>query len=276
MATAKKNQTPTSETSVAVRAAGGEIVTYDYGDNAGAGWGNTTQDDFSIPFLNQLQALSPQVQEGEDTHVEGAKVGMFYNSVTKSLRTEVIFVPIQTEHVFVEWVPQDQGGGFVGVHQLDSAVVAKARAEASDRNLKVGNNELVETFYIYALILDEVGSEETSEMVVMSFSSTKIKRYKSIMSRLRTMKGSKNIPLFAHQIRMHPTPEKSPAGQSYKNVEMNPAVNGDVAASLLPTTSPLLEVAAGFLESISSGERTADHSTSSSAGAADTKTDEVF
>ena len=270
-----KSKTPVSETSVAVRA-GGEIVNYDYGSNAGAGWDNTSQDDFSIPFLNQLQALSPEVQDGEDTHIAGAKNGMFVNSVTKTLYSDVIFVPVQTEHVYVEWVPQDAGGGFVGVHQLDSPVVAKARAEATDRNLKVGDNDLVETFYVYAMILSEPGAEDVSEMVVMSFSKTKIKRYKAIMTRLRTLKGSANIPLFAHQIRMTATSEKSPAGQSYKNVELNPAVDGDVAASLLPPTSPILEASAGFLESIATGEKKADHGTASSAGSATTETDEVF
>ena len=274
MATAKK--TPPTPTSVAVRGAGGEIVNYDYGDNAGAGWDNTSQDDFSIPFLNQLQALSPEVQEGEDSHLAGAKIGMFVNSVTKSLYSEVIFVPVQTEHVYVEWVPQDQGGGFVGVHQLDSPVVAKARAEATDRNLKVGTNDLVETFYVYAMILAEPGAEDVSEMVVMAFSKTKIKRYKAIMTRLRTLKGSANIPLFAHQIRMSATNEKNAAGQPYRNVQLDPAVEGDVAASLLPPTSPILEGASGFLESIASGEKKADHATASSSGAATTETDEVF
>ena len=275
MANAKK--TPASETSVAIRGAGGEIQTYDYGQNAGAGWDNTSQDDFSIPFLNQLQALSPEVQQGEDTAIEGAQVGMFVNSVTRTLYSEVIFVPVQTEHVYVEWVPQDQGGGFVGVHQLDSEVVAAARAAATDRRLTTpAGNELQETFYVYAMILPEVGADDVDEMVVMSFSRTKIRRYKAIMTRLRTLKGSANIPLFAHQIRMTATSEKSPAGQSYKNVELNPAVDGDVAASLLPPDSPLLEAASGFLESISSGERKADHGTASSAGAATTEADEVF
>jgi len=275
MANAKK--TPASETSVAIRGAGGDLVTYDYGQNAGAGWDNTSQDDFSIPFLNQLQALSPEVQQGEDTAIEGAQVGMFVNSVTRTLYSEVIFVPVQTEHVYVEWVPQDQGGGFVGVHQLDSEVVAAARAAATDRRLTTpAGNELQETFYVYAMILPEVGADDVDEMVVMSFSRTKIRRYKAIMTRLRTLKGSANIPLFAHQIRMTATSEKSPAGQSYKNVELNPAVDGDVAASLLPPDSPLLEAASGFLESISSGERKADHGTASSAGAATTETDEVF
>jgi len=274
MATAKKK--PVSETAVAVRTSGGEIINYDYGTNAGAGWDNTSQDDFSIPFLNQLQALSPEVQAGEDTEIEGAKVGMFINSVTRTLYTDVVFVPVQTEHVFVEWVPQTEGGGFVGVHQLDSDVVAEARNRATDRKLTTpAGNDLVETFYVYALILPAPGAEEASEMVVMAFSKTKIKRYKAIMTRLRTLKGSANIPLFAHQIRMTATGEKNAAGQPYKNVELNPAVEGDVAASLLPPDSPILEGAAGFLESIASGERKADHGTAADDGG-EKKEDEVF
>ncbi len=271
-----------SETAVALRSKGGAVVNYDYGKTAGQGWENTDQDDFSVPFLNQLQALSPEVQQGEDTYVKGAMSGMFINSVSRELSKEIVFVPCSTQHVYVEWVSRDNGGGFVGIHALDSTIVKEARVAAVQsgerNNLKSeSGNDLVETFYIYAAILEKAGVAEVSDLVVMAFTKTKIKRYKAIMTRLRTMKGSKQIPLFAHQIRMTATKEKNSAGQPYANVELNPAVDGDVVASLVDPKkgAPILEGAQAFLESIGSGEAKANYkSTEAEPGAS--STDEVF
>jgi hypothetical protein len=278
MASAKK-----TETELELRAKGGAIVSYDYGDTAGAGWENTDEDDFSVPFLNQLQALSPEVQQGEDTYVDGAMSGMFINSVSRVLSKEIVFVPCTTQHVYVEWVPRDQGGGFMGIHALDSAIVKEAQVAAvqsGDRNkLKTETgNDLVETFYIYAAILEEAGATDVLDLVVMSFTKTKIKRYKSIMTRLRTMKGSKQIPLFAHQIRMTATKEKNAAGQPYANCELNPAVDGDVVASLIDPVkgTAILEGAQAFLESVGSGEAKANHASNSEGAAAPAPADEVF
>lgn len=271
-----------SETAVALRAKGGAVVNYDYGKTAGQGWENTDGDDFSVPFLNQLQALSPEVQRGEDTYIEGAMSGMFINSVTRELAKEIVFVPCNTQHVYVEWVSRDNGGGFVGVHTLDSKIVSEARVAAVQsgerNNLKTENgNDLVETFYIYAAILSEAGATDVSDLVVMAFTKTKIKRYKAIMTRLRTMKGSKQIPLFAHQIRMTSTKEKNAAGQPYANVELNPAVDGDVVASLIDPKkgAPILEGAQAFLESVGTGEAKANYS-STSAETTAAPADEVF
>ena len=44
-----------------------------------------TQDDMAMPFLQILQALSPQVTEGEDKFLEEAEKGMIFNTVSKQL-----------------------------------------------------------------------------------------------------------------------------------------------------------------------------------------------
>lgn len=258
MATTKK---------VAVKAA--NAIVPSYGDDlAGAGWENTDSGDFQIPFLNQLQALSPQCESGGDREVEGAKPGMFFNSVTEQLYPEeVTFIAALTKHSFVEWRPQDSGGGFVGEHSINSDVVreAKDRADSPIDLTTPEGNELVETFQVFALILPEPGSTDYTDQVVMSFSKTKIKRYKQIMTRLRTFKGSQNIPLFAHQITMAATNEKNAAGKPFKNVQLAPAVGNDVGASLLPADSPLLEAANALREAIAQGAAKANFDSAESA-----------
>ncbi len=265
-----------SETAIAVTNAKGELVNYDYGQQAGVGWENTDQDHFSIAFINQLQSLSPELEEDGEKYIEGAKPGMFVNSVTGELMTELHFVPCMTQQSMVEWVPRDSGGGFVGVHEKHSAIVEEARASAVDRNSLVTKegNQLIDTFYIYAGILDSTG-EEVSELAVIAFTATKQKPYRAIMTRLRTVKGASNIPIFANRITMTAIKAKNKAGQPYFNVEMKPMIDNDVMASLLAPTSPILEQAQAFAESVSSGESKPKYEASGEAKSGDAP-DEVF
>ena len=267
-----------SETAIAVRNSGGDLVTYDYGAQAGAGWEDTDQEDFSIPWIKQLQSLSPEVEEGGDAQVEGAKAGLFYNTVTKELMTSFNFIVVRREHVYVEWVPQDQGGGFVGVHQKDSPIVADAKANAANQNeLRTeAGNDLIDTFQLYLGILNDDGSEVV-DFAIMAFTSTKQKPYRDMMTRLRTLKGSKNIPLFAHRSTMTAVKAKNKAGQPYFNVTTAP-LNETTADSLLNPMEEghraILEAAQGFVEGIASGERTVKYE--EPANADESGDDEVF
>lgn len=282
-----KTDTKAAEPSkaVATRPTNTAVALPNYGAQfAGAGWDNTDRSDFQIPFLNQLQALSPQCTDGDERQVEGAKPGMFFNSVTKELIDGDVHLLIAlTKHSYVEWRPQDSGGGFVGEHDVLSDVVTKAKEAAkSPLELKTpAGNDLVETYHVFGLLLDSPDATEFKDQVVISFSKTKIKRYKQIMTRLRTFKGSQNIPLFAHRLTMSATNEKNPSGKPYKNVQLVPSIDGDVAASLLPGDSPLLELANGLREAIMTGAAKANFDSAQNAGAgsgggADEEADSVF
>ena len=124
-------------------------VKWDYGTDSGAGFENQTQDDYQIPFLNQLQALSPEISGSKDELVTGAKNGMFINSVSKKLYEEPVIVPCITKHSFIEWRPRKEGGGFVAEHAIDSPIVAGAKAAAAGDITKLrteAGNELIDTF----------------------------------------------------------------------------------------------------------------------------------
>jgi hypothetical protein len=231
-------------------------VKYDYGADSGAGFENQTQDDYQIPFLNQLQALSPEISGGKDEKLAGAEIGMFVNSVSKKLYGEVVLVPCMTKHTFVEWRPREQGGGFVAEHAIDSPIVAEAKAAAAGDITKLKTekgNDLIDTFSIFAVLIDEPFAEQPDDMVVISFAKTKAKRYREIMTRLRTCKDAKNAPIFAHQLRMTSTDEVNAAKQPYKNVKLTPAVENDVLKSMLPPGNPILEAARALNESVKSG-----------------------
>src|ERR1043165_469587 len=112
MAKAESNSVVEAK-SGAVALAGG----FDYGEHAGAGFETVKSSDLSIPFLQVLQSNSPQV---EDQKPEGSQPGLIFNSVTGELSTKVVFQPVYTQDMYVEWVPRNKGGGFVEAHLPDS------------------------------------------------------------------------------------------------------------------------------------------------------------
>lgn len=195
---------------------GGVPAVYDYSEYEGAGFEDHSREDYAIPFLAVLQALSPQVEEMED-----AKAGMIINTVTGDLykgNEGVAVVPSVTKHVYVEWRKRSEGGGFVGVHELDSEVVQRCKAEQRFGEYETEDgNDLIETFYVYGVLVKEDGSHE---QVVLAFSSTKIKKYKQWMTKARTIMipagGRKiNPPLFAHRYRLTTVKEKNKKGEFY-------------------------------------------------------------
>lgn len=258
-----------------------ELATADaYAAYAGAGFENQTSEDYSIPFLSVLQALSPQVTEDPDRF----RQGMIVNTVTGELfdgKKGVAFIPATTQHLYVEWKPRKAGGGFVGIHQPGSEVVTKAMADSASRGLSYGkitlgpgemDNELIETFYVYGVAIDQDGN---SLEAVLAFSSTKIKVYKGWMTKAKTIQialpDGRRIPapLFAHRYRLTATSEKNTKGQFY-----NWVVNFDgetaVSCRLLPS-DPLFQQAFNVKNMIDTGKARAAHESAGS-GADDTET----
>ena len=266
MSKQKSAVVPTGETAVAV---------YDYGDDANAGFENQTGDDLAIPFLGVLQALSPQVGDVSDGGLEGAKAGMIFNTVTDAVydgKDGVEFIPSLTEHVFVEWVPRSRGGGFVARHEPASDIV-KAAKEGSksfgrystdytgtgDDKAPFKGNDLVETFYVYGILLGE-----QTEPIVLAFTSTKIAVYKRWNTKLNmfTLKqGDRKIrpPLFAHRVRLSTVKQKNNAGEFF-NFAMAPA-EGDVKSSLLDPNDPRFAAAKGCGDMVKSGAARASYET---------------
>jgi hypothetical protein len=75
-----------------------------------------------IPRLKILQPLNPEVQEGENQYVAGAKAGMFYNTSSGKLtpgQEGMAFIVIGHTRQTIEWVPREAGGGLVKIWGMD-------------------------------------------------------------------------------------------------------------------------------------------------------------
>lgn len=264
-------KTESKTTEVAVKDQNTALAEYGaYADYAGAGFENQTSDDYSIPFLQILQALSPQLQENDSL-----RQGMILNTVTGEVwdgKKGIAFVPATTQHVYVEWKPRDAGGGFVGIHEVHSDLVNHAKEASSEygKYSTPDGNELIETFYVYGIALDDDGNASEA---VLAFSSTKIKKYKGWMTKAKTIQiplpDGRRIPapLFAHRYRLKTVSEKNNKGQFFNWDAI--AFDGENAqqARLLPD-DPLFQSAVNIKSMIEQGKARAAYE-SQAPGSAD-------
>lgn len=152
--------------------------------DTGGGFENTTSDDYAIPFITLLQKMSPQVDEDDSGFIKGAKVGMFFNSVTQEMTSETIrVVPCARVREIVEWIDREEGGGMVGRFDVDDPIVLNARRDGAKMFHAENGHSLMDTRYHYVLVLKDDG---TYEQAVISMASTQIKASKQWMTRMRS------------------------------------------------------------------------------------------
>lgn len=271
-----KTTAASASTAVAVNPSTDLALNDQYADYAGSGFENQTSDDYAIPFIGILQALSPQVAENA-----ALRQGMLINTVTGEIfegSVGIAFIPATTQHLFVEWKPREKGGGFVAIHQPGSDVVKAAlAASTSYGDYRVAphdpkeSNELIETFYVYGVAIDADGNSIES---VLAFTSMKIKKYKGWMTKAKTIQiplpDGRRIPapLFAHRYRLKTVQEKNPKGSFY-NWDITFDGENAMACRLLPS-DPLFQQAVGVKKMIEDGTaRAANESLAPGAGSDD-------
>jgi hypothetical protein len=237
----------------------GAIAAYEgYADEAGEGFEEQTADDYAVPFITILQALSPQCKERRGECFPGD----LYNTVIEERydgSEGIIFVPVYTNVQWVEWVPRDKGGGLVDRFDPNSDVVARAKARAEAEGAKFGKytteagNDLVETHYVYGLhVMDGDGMP-----ALISFKSTAIKAKKSWITKARyfTIKGPDgkkfNPPLYSCAYRLRTFDDKRAKGD-FSNWSIN-FEGGSGTTALIEPGSKLHRAAVAFRNSIKAG-----------------------
>jgi hypothetical protein len=181
----------------------------------------------------------------------------------------IAFVPATTNHVFVEWKPRKEGGGFVAVHEVASPTVAQAKNESQEfGKYSIKGNDLIETFYVFGVGMDTDGN---MFQAVLAFTSTKIKKYKAWMTRAKTIQlqidANRRIPapLFAHRYLLRTVGEKNNNGSFY-NWEVT--FDGpDAASARLMPKSDLFQAAVAVKTAIESGQAKAAHASQDSGSA---------
>lgn len=244
-----------------------------YGDYVNDGFDNVTSDDLSIPFLTVLQSNSPEVKPKTKGGL-GLQIGNLLNTVTQEAfdgEKGVGLVPAITRHEWVEWAPRDSGDGFVARYDCDDPLILEAKATQKFGEYKHGENNLVETYYVYGVLYD-VETQDSLGPVVISFSKTKIKRYKRLISALRSFQLSvpgengepRRItpPMYAHSLTVCSCDDKNNKGE-FQNFNIVPS-QGDLRSSLIASDDPRFQEAVMLKKSIDAGEAKAAYSSAAS------------
>lgn len=220
---------------------------------AGQGLDELDSSDRSVPFIKVLEKNSPEIET-----VDGAKPGMFINTATQQLYDSIRFVPATREHLYVEWVPVDNGGGLVASYGLTEAISQWAKTQRGKIKLRNGN-DLVETFYLYGIVMPEEGDDEADPYpAVISFTSTRIRAYKSIVNRsdsimLRNAQGRKfKAPWFCHVWRL--TSEKKVDGNQSWYIYKAEFDGASAEAVRLPADHEVVQMGAEMVRMKQSGE----------------------
>lgn len=227
-----------------------------YEEYAGQGLDDITSEDKGLPFFDILQGQSPELDE-----LKEARPGMIVNKATKELFTAedgIRFVPVCRDHVYTEWVPREKGGGLVETYQLDHPVVKAARAKQRVGKHELPNgNELIETFYLYGMVLD---ADDNPTPAVISFTSTKIGAYKTLTTRadslmFRTKDGRKlKFPWFAHVWRLRTEKKKKDNYSWYNWVVTFDGANDKAEEARLPSEHPAVQLGSDIYNSHRSGQ----------------------
>ena len=146
-----------------------------FAEDASDGIGDLSAQDFAIPYLVILQKMSPQT----DTH--DVKAGEIFNTVTEKATKELVVVPCAYTRNFVEWVPRDNGGGLVGVHNINSL---PEHSRVDNKLVTKAGNILVETANHFVLTVD--GNNVDRGLICMT--STQLKknrRWNSLMAGIK-------------------------------------------------------------------------------------------
>lgn len=239
---------------------------FDYGDDAGRGFENTTSSELAIPFITILQALSPQCIEDSP---KGSKPGMFYNTVTNELTDGTkgfVIQPVYKDAAYVEWIKRIEGGGFVAVHDPSGDVVKAAlEANGGDKfsKLEVDGHDLIETYYVYSNLLNDEGTEKDG-IAVLAFKITGIKPYRGFNTSMYLVKG--RPPIYAHRARVTTFLDENKNGKFY-NFKIEPLRDTWVTSLVNPgAEKELMRDGRDFADQVMNGIAKADFSQEKAAG----------
>lgn len=247
-------------------------------DFGGSGFEGTDNESFAIPFLQLLQKMSPLVDEDSASHIEGAKAGMFYNTVTGELydgKKGVLIIPCAYRRSVIRWGGREaEVKGFKGEISIEEFEAMRAdetkvvsvdgRLYEPDADGKVNPKKsdfFSDTRSHFVVIVDE----ETGEFsrALLSLSSSQIKASKMLMTALQQKKvktpaGLKTPPTFANMVRL------TTQGQSNEKGSWSGAVFNIEG---LVTDQGIYEEAKAFYKDIVSGEVNVDYAKADAASA---------
>jgi len=164
-------------------------------------------DDLTIPRIAIIQDLSDQHKKNKDVYIDGAEVGMAFNTVSQKLYGSKLFiVPVYFRKEYVIWKDRKKGGGFAG------AFPTLAEADAERANLENPNDyESIDTAQHFVLVVDEEGN--VIEDAVISMSKSQMKPSRNLNTQVRMAGGDR----FSRVYELSVFEDENKNGDNYQN-----------------------------------------------------------
>ena len=201
-------------------------------------------EDLTIPRLDVIQDLSPQHKSNKPEYIEGAEVGMLFNSVTKNLYGDTVyFVPVFFRKEFVIWKSRNAGGGFMGAYPSEAAAKHELESQSLDlTELDTKGDpmyQITDTAQQFGMIIHDDG---TTEDIVMSMSKSKMKTSRQLNTISKIAGGDR----FSRVYKISAVEEQNKQNQDYWNLTVS---------QLGYTPEDVYHKAEKMYDSISSGVR---------------------
>lgn len=248
------------------------VTAEEFEGDSGAGLEGTRPEERKPAFLYLLQTTAKAVNRGMAEYVEGAMPGMFYSTGSGRVFNQFEFIPLKRETTYVEWIPVEEGGGFVGTHSPDSDFVRQYIRSDRDRFRKIeteDGHQLVQTQTIYALGGPPgFTSLDDSELVAIPFTSIKIRHYTSWFDSVKRItyqgpRGPVHPNIYRHRWLLSSEFEQKWKPNGAWNVRIS-LVGGRKEEALIKMTDPLYQVLKELYED--SEKLNADYSAERQAG----------
>lgn len=161
-------------------------------------------DDITLPRIEVLQALSPQIKKSDPKYIEGAEQGIIFNTVSGELYGDaIVFIPIVFRKEWIVWQTRDAGGGFVSSHSSEEEAMA-----AYDSLDKPEDHEVNLHAVNFVYILRDNGALEEA---VFSWSRSKLKVSRKLNALVQMNPGDR----FSKAYRLKAIEEKGKKGEYY-------------------------------------------------------------
>ncbi len=189
------------------------------GDEKGRGSEEVGINDVTIPRLSIIQDLSPQHKKNKAEYIDGAEVGMLFDTVTMGLyESSVIFVPVYYRLEWVVWKNRDAGGGFIGAFPTqDDAVDAVGRHPLAGQTTEKDEPvlEVHDTAQHFGLLMDPNSPAEDPRAteIVISMSRSQLKPSRQFNSMIRIATGDR----WERYYKLSAVEAQNQAGQDYYN-----------------------------------------------------------
>lgn len=221
MAKSPQNESPGKGDKKAIVKVGAAGLPADLADrfeqDAGKGTSQDAKDNL-VPMIAILQDKSPQVDKMDPKFIDGCESGMIWlKGVPDPFvagEEGIVVQPCFFFKNFVEWMPRDKGGGFVGIWATPPKE-AKEVVDPKNRNkvkwVMPSGSEIIEARYHVVRVFREDGGRP---QFVIPFSSTGHTVSRGWMNLMNSfpLKSGKPAPSYARLYRLRLKYNKKPAG----------------------------------------------------------------